>query len=207
MQIDGEQLLMTVAMNKAKNSEEARNAFIKFCSCYEERATQMALVYCSKWKKPESVAYQIVQCAFQKIWQYPTFDKSKSKCKNTDRAILNWIFWIMVHEQTLLSQSGDCSHPDAEDLPLITNPSEFIGEYFKDEYLSDEDFKRMKAELEKRLTQLKEKEITIYLTYKIYERPGRKVPRNVLNKLRTRYNITQDGIRQCLWRTKEQIEG
>lgn len=207
MQIDGEQLLMAVAMNKAKNIEEAQNAFVKFCSCYEERAAQMALVHCNKWKKPESVAYQIVQCAFQKIWQYPTFDKSKSKCKNTDRAILNWIFWIMVHELTLFSQSGDCSHPEAEDLPLITNPSELIGEFFKDEYVSDEFFERMKVELEKRLSRLNEKEITIYLTYKVYERPGRKVPRNVLNKLRTRYNITQDGIRQCLWRTKEQIEG
>ena len=150
-------------VNKAKNLEEARNAFVKFCSCYEERAAQMALVHCSKWKKPESVAYQIVQCAFQKIWQYPTFDKSKSKCKDTDRAILNWIFWIMVHELTLLSQSGDCSHPEAEDLPLITNPSEFIGEFFNDEYVSNESFERMKVELENRLSKLNEKEITIYL--------------------------------------------
>lgn len=207
MQTDGEKLLKTIALNKHTNRDEAQKAFVMFCSSYEKRAAQMALVHCSKWKKPESIAYQIVQCAFEKIWLYPSFDKSKSKCKDTDRAILNWIFWIMVHELTLLSQSGDCSHPEAEDLPLITNPLEFIGEQFRDEYLSDEEIKRMKLELEMLLAGLSEQEITIYLTYKIYDRPGKKMPRNVLNKLRTRYNITQGGIRKCLWRVKQQVEG
>lgn len=206
MQIDGEQLIKTIALNKHTNRDEARKAFVIFCSSYEKRAAQIALVHCSKWKKPESVAYQIVQCAFEKIWLYPSFDKSKSKCKDTDRAILNWIFWIMVHELTLLSQSGGCSHPEAEDLPLITNPLEFIGEAFKDEYLSDEEIERMKLELERIVAGLSEQEMTIYLTYKVYDRPGKKVPRNVLTKLRTRYNITQDGIRKCLWRVKQQVE-
>lgn len=207
MQIDGEQLIKTIALKKHTNRADARNAFEEFCSYYEERAVQMALVHCCKWRRPESVAYQIVQCAFEKIWLYPSFDKSKSRCKDTDRAILNWIFWIMVHELTLLSQSGGCSHPEAEDLPLITNPLEFIGEAFKDEYLSDEEISRMRQELERIVEGLSEQEMTIYLTYKVYDRPGKKVPRNVLNKLRARYNITQDGIRKCQWRVKQLIEG
>ena len=205
--MDGEQLIRTIALNKERDREEARKAFELFCGYYEERATQMALVLCEKWKKPEGDAYQIVQCAFEKIWLYPSFDKSKSNCKDTDKAILWWINWIMVHELTLLSQNGDCSHPEAEDLPMITNPSEFIVEKFKDEFLSDEDFERMKKVLDKLVAGLNEQEMTIYLTYKVYETPGKKVPRNVLNKLRTRYNISQDGIRKCHWRVKEQIEG
>ena len=92
-------------------------------------------------------------------------------------------------------------------MPLITNPLDFIGEAFKDEYLSDEEIERMKLELERIVSGLSEQEITIYLTYKVYDRPGKKMPRNVLNKLRTRYNITQDGIRKCLWRVKQQVEG
>lgn len=207
MQIDGEHLIKTIALNKYTNRDKARNAFVVFCSSYENRALQMALVHCGKWKKPERVAYQIVQCAFEKIWLYPSFDKSKSKCKDTERAILNWIFWIVVHELTLLSQSGGCSHPEAEDLPLITNPLEYIGEVFKAEYLSNEDIEKMKLKLEKIVAGLSEQELTIYLTYKVYERPGKKVPRNVLNKLRTRYNITQAGIRKCQWRVKQQVEG
>ena len=65
----------------------------------------------------------------------------------------------------------------------------------------------MKKMLDKLVNGLNEQEITIYLTYKVYEIPGKKVPRNVLKKLRTRYNISQDGIRKCLWRVKEKIEG
>lgn len=205
--MDGEQLIRTIALNKERDREEARKAFELFCGYYEERATQIALALCEKWKKPEGDAYQIVQCVFEKIWLYPSFDKSKSNCKDTDKAILWWINWIMVHELTLLSQNGDCSHPEAEDLPMITNPSEFIVEKFKDEFLSDEDFERMKKVLDKLVAGLNEQEMTIYLTYKVYETPGKKVPRNVLNKLRTRYNISQDGIRKCHWRVKEQIEG
>lgn len=205
--MDGEQLIRAIALNKERDREEARKAFELFCGYYEERATQIALALCEKWKKPEGDAYQIVQCAFEKIWLYPSFDKSKSNCKDTDKAILWWINWIMVHELTLLSQNGDCSHPEAEDLPMITNPSEFIVEKFKDEFLSDEEFERMKKVLDKLVASLNEQEVTIYLTYKVYETPGKKVPRNVLNKLRTRYNISQDGIRKCHWRVKEQIEG
>lgn len=205
MKIDGEQLIQSVASNKGVDEEKAKEAFALFCGYYEERATKRAIVLCERWKKSEAYAYQIVQCAFEKVWLYPSFDKTKSKCKDTDMAILNWIFWILVHELTLLSQSGGCSHPEAEDLPLITNPTEFIGEYFEDEYLGDDEFDRMRKELARILSELNEQEITIYLTYKLYERPGRKIPRNVLNKLRSRYNISQDGIRKCLWRVKQKI--
>ena len=88
---------------------------------------------------------------------------------------------------------------------MITNPSEFIVEKFKDEFLSDEEFERMKKVLDKLVASLNEQEVTIYLTYKVYETPGKKVPRNVLNKLRTRYNISQDGIRKCHWRVLQAI--
>lgn len=205
--MDGEQMIRTIALNKEKDREEAKKAFILFCGCYEVRATQMALTLCERWKKPESDAYQIVECAIEKIWLYPSFDRGKTNCKDDDRAILWWINSILVHELTMLSQNGGCSHPEAEDLPMITNPSEFIAEKFKDDYLSDEDFERMKKVLDKLVAGLNEQEITIYLTYKLYETPGKKVPRNVLNKLRTRFNISQDGIRKCQWRVKEKIEG
>lgn len=207
MMIDGEKLITTVAFNKAKDREEAEKAFTLFCGYYETRVTQMAVVLCEKWKKPEKYAYQIVVCAFEKVWLYPTFDKSKSKIKDTDLAILNWIHGIMIHELTLLSQRGGCSHPEAEDLPLITNPTEFIDKCFEDEYLTEEAYERMRTELERVMTGLSEQEITVYLTYKVYLKNGKTVPRNVLKKLRERYNITQDGIKHCRLRVEEKIRG
>lgn len=205
--MDGEQLLNSISYYKKANRSEAEKAFALFCGLYETRATQIATVLCERWKKPESFVYQIVYCAFQKVWLYPSFDKNKSRINDTDRAILNWINWILIHELTLLSQRGDCSHPEEEDLPIITNTYEFIGEYFKDDYVSVEETERMRVQLERLLSGLSEQELTIYLTYKVYDRPGKKIPRNVLKKLRTRFNISQDGIRQCHWRVKQQIEG
>ena len=60
MQIDGEQLIKTVALNKHTNRDEARKAFVLFCSSYEKQAVQMALIHCGKWRKPESVAYCVL---------------------------------------------------------------------------------------------------------------------------------------------------
>lgn len=206
MQVDGEQLIKSIACNKGVNKEEAVKSFELFCGYYEERVTQRAVVLCERWKKKESYAYQIVQCAFQKVWLYPTFNKEKSRIKNTDRAILNWIYWILVHELTLLSENGDCSHPEAEDLPLITSPEVFIGEHFKDEHITDDDFEIMRTKLVEILEGLSEQEITIYLTYKLYARPGKKMPRNVLKKLRTRYGITQDAIKHCKIRVEQKLQ-
>ena len=89
--MDGEQLIMTIAKNKKTNREEARKAFDLFCGCYQDRVHQMAVIHCRRWKKSEDYACVIVQCAFDKVWQYPTFEKSKTHFKDTDKAILHWM--------------------------------------------------------------------------------------------------------------------
>ena len=83
MEMDGEQMIRTIALNKEKDREEAKKAFILFCGCYEVRATQMALTLCERWKKPESDAYQIVECAFEKIWLYPSFEGARQIARMT----------------------------------------------------------------------------------------------------------------------------
>lgn len=205
--MDGEQLIMTIRNNKELNREEAKKAFELFCGYYEKEATKIAIVHCQRWKRSEDYAYAIVQCAFEKVWLYPTFDKSKTHYKDTDKAILNWLSKILIRELTLFSAKGNCSHTEPEDLPLITNSAEFIEERFEDEYVSDEDFARMKVQLDMVLAGLSEQEITIYLTYKLYERPGKRIPRSVQKKLRAKYGITQDGIRKSHLRTEQKIGG
>lgn len=206
MIIDGEQLIITIALNKKRNRDEAIKAFKLFCSHYEADALKMALALCEYWKKGEGVAYDIVQCAFEKIWKYPTFDISKSKVKDKDRAIKSWINGILLRELSMFSKKGYCSNPEEEDLPLITSMTAFINEKFKDVYLSDDDFLRMKVELEKLLSGLNQKELTIYLTYKLYQKDNLSMPRSVLKKLRAHLNMHQDAIRQCHCRVKQEIE-
>lgn len=205
IKMDGTKLIMQIAQNKGKNQEEAQKAFALFCSYYEKDALKMAKVICQRYQKPEKYAFDIVQCAFEKVWLYHSFDREKANIKNTDRAILQWISKILYHELMLFSEKGNCSHPEAEDLPLITSTEAFIEEYLDDEYLPEERFSAIKAVLDKAFSELSEQEITIYLTYKLYLKVGKTVPRNVLKKLRSRYKITQDGIKHCRLRVEQKL--
>lgn len=166
--MDGEQLLMIIAKNKETNKEEAKKAFELFCGYYEKEATKIAVALCRSWKRSDDNAFDIVQCAFQKVWLYPTFDKSKTHFKDTDKAIMRWLNTILIREMTLFSQKGNCSHPEPEDLPLITDSGMFVEYYMEDEYMSEEQFEVAKKKLDEIFAGLSEQEITILLTYKLY---------------------------------------
>ena len=204
--MDGEQLIMTIAKNKETNREEAHRAFELFCGYYQEQVTRMAVVHCIRWKKSEDYACVIVQCAFEKVWQYPTFNKDKTHFNDTDRAILHWMDKILYHEMSLFSQKGNCSHPEAEDLPIITSTEAFIEEYIGDDYLSEEQFDAVKKQLDDAFSSLTEQEVTVYLTYKLYLKMNDRVPQRVLKKLRTRYGITQDAIKHCKLRVEQKLK-
>lgn len=204
--MDGEQLIMSIARNKETNREEARKAFELFCGSYEKDVTKMAVALCRSWKRSEDYAYTIVQCAFEKVWLYPTFVKDKKRFKDTDKAILQWMNKILLHEMTLFSQKGNCSHPEQEDLPIITDTGAFIENYFDEDYLSGEQLKILKSKMDNAFAGLSEQEVTIYLTYKLYLKVNDRVPRSVLKKLRARYNITQDAIKHCRLRVEQKLK-
>ena len=147
-----------------------------------------------------------MQCAFEKVWLYPTFVKDKKRFKDTDKAILQWMNKILLHEMTLFSQKGNCSHPEPEDLPIITDSGMFIENYIDEDYLSPEQFDMVKKRLDDAFAGLSEQEVTIYLTYKLYLKVNDRVPRSVLKKLRARYNITQDAIKHCRLRVEEKLK-
>ena len=200
-------MIMMIAQNKDKNREEARRVFELFCSSYEKKAAQEAVIICRRYQRPEQYAFDIVQCAFEKIWLYPTFDKQKTNIKDIDRAIMQWISKILYHELMLFSEKGNCSHPEAEDLPLITSTEAFIESYLENDYLSKERFEALKNRLDEVFAGLSEQEVTVYLTYKLYLKINDRVPRNVLKKLRSRYNITQDAIKHCHLRVEQKLRG
>lgn len=206
MEVNGKMLINTIASNKESNPAVARAAFEQYCSYYEEKLTKLAVVLCKNLKSPEAVAYNIVKCAFEKVWKYPTFKFNRDKFKSIDRAMLSWLFAFLLNEKALYTNNGFCSHPEEEDLPIVTTSSEFVEEKFKEEYISPDDFGVMKHKLDEILAGLSEKEITVYLTYKLYKRVGKRVPGSVLKKLRTKYNFSQGALRQCHYRVKKQIE-
>ena len=204
--MDGEQLIMAIARNKGTNREEARKAFDLFCGNYEREVTKIAVTLCRAWKRSEDYAYEIVQCAFEKVWLCPTFDKRKTHFKDTDKAILRWLNTILLHEMTLFSQKGNCSHPEPEDLPIITDSGVFIENFFDEDYLSEEQFDALRKKLDETFAGLSEQEVTIYLTYQLYLKVNARVPRSVLKKLRARYGITQDAIKHCRLRVEQKLK-
>lgn len=199
-------MIMAIAKNKETNREEARKVFELFCGRYEKDATKIAVALCRGWKKSEDYAYAIVQCAFEKVWLFPTFDKDKTRFKDMDKAILHWLHTILLHEMTLFSQKGNCSHPEPEDLPIITDSGVFIEKYFDDMYMSEEQFVAAKEKLDEIFAGLSEQEVTIYLTYKLYLKVNERVPQRVLKKLRAKYGITQDAIKHCRLRVEQKLK-
>ena len=73
--------------------------------------------------------------------------------------------------------------------------------------LSEEMFEAAKRKLDDAINGLNEKDRIIYLTYKLYLCFGKTVPRNVLKKLRTQLNMSQEAIRQRHFRLSNIIEG
>ena len=197
---------MTRAKCKETNREEAKRAFDLFCGYYQDRVTQVAVILCKRWKKSEDYAYTIVECAFEKVWLYPTFDKSATHYKDTDKAIIQWIQKILCNEMILFSKKGNCSHPDPADFRIITSVDAFIESYFDDDYIDEERLEELKAQLYNTFAALSEQEVTIFLTYKFYARFSPRVPQSVLKKLRTRYGLTQDGIKHCRLRVEQKLK-
>ncbi len=51
-----------------------------------------------KYSFDENIAFEAIQCAFNKVWLYPTFDMSKSHCKDEENAIVIWLIKIAVSQ-------------------------------------------------------------------------------------------------------------
>ncbi|UKK74863.1 RNA polymerase subunit sigma [Segatella bryantii] len=190
---DGVHLLQLIA-NKDKDRNEAENALSLFTSYFEKKLFKPVEIIASKNGYDENVAFEAILCAFNKVWNYPTFEMRKSHCKNEENAIINWLIRIAVSQMYDYSRKGVCAHiTKEEDLSVIENASDFI-----DYHISDYDPHRkleLVQALENKLSILDEKHRIIYLTYKAYHICGKKLPRKVLGKLRKRLGITQVTVR------------
>lgn len=91
--VDGVKLLNIIA-NKENDMDAAKKAFILFIGYFESKIRTFVEVYANKIGYDENVAFEAIQCAFNKVWNYPTFDMKKSSCKNEEKAIIIWLMSI-----------------------------------------------------------------------------------------------------------------
>ena len=191
--VDGIQLLRIIA-NKEKDNKAAADALALFIGYFESKIKKPIEIMASKYGYGNDVAFEAVQCAFNKVWLYPTFDMSKSHCKNKEKAIIVWLIRIATSQMFQFTKHGECAQINSEeDLSIIETSSDFIDFHIND--LEPEIKMEYVLALNEKISALDEKHRVVYLTYKAYQTSGKKLPRKLLEKLRKRLGITQTTIR------------
>ena len=192
--VDGAKLIRIIA-NRNIDEEAARKAFYLFVSYFEIKIKKRVEILALKYGYNENVAFEAIRCAFNKVWLYPTFDMRKSSCTNEENAIIIWLVKIAFSQMCQFTRTGECARiSEKEDLSVIENTEDFV-DSFQVAGLDPLEKMQLIEIMEKKLSLLDEKHRIIYLTYKAYQRSGKKLPRKLLEKLRKRLGLSQSAIR------------
>ena len=192
--VDGVKLIRIIA-NRNIDEEAARKAFYLFVSYFEIKIKKRVEILALKYGYNENVAFEAIRCAFNKVWLYPTFDMGKSSCTNEENAIIIWLVKIAFSQMCQFTRTGECARiSEEEDLSVIENTEDFV-DSFQVAGLDPLEKMQLIEIREKKLSLLDEKHRIIYLTYKAYQRSGKKLPRKLLEMLRKRLGLSQSAIR------------
>lgn len=192
--VDGLRLLQLIA-NKDKDRKAAEGAMHLFVGYFETKIMTWCDIHAQKLGYDENVVFEAIQCTFNKVWLYPTFDIRKSRSKDDERAIILWLQAIAASQMHQFSKKGVCAQINTdEDLSIIDSVEAFI-DTFKITDLDAETKMQYVMAMEKKLSPLDDKHKIIYMTYKAYYTRGKKLPRTVLEKLRKRLDLTQVTVR------------
>lgn len=175
--------------------EAAKSAFHAFCFRFGNDLVKKVEIICKRWGYDKHVAAEIASQVFARFWKYPGYDHTKSKRKDVDTGVKFYLYRIAERELTnfYYREQGISTSP--------YNGSEEIIYDFPEVDLTKHSPERRKA-LEQRfgiiknaLERLGEKHKIIYLTYQAYETPDHKLPRHLLQALRTELDLTQATVR------------
>ena len=192
-QIDAIQLLKAIAQ-KNEDLNAAQDAFTLFTGYFENKIMLSVEKIAKHLGYNENIAFEAIQCAFAKVWYYPSFNMNKARFKDPERAIIAWLTQIAVSQMHQYTKKGECKQiKDEEDLSVIEKPEELISLGFAN--ISEEQKMMLILALNRKLSVLDEKHRIIYLTYKAYQTQGKRLPRTVLEKLRKRLGLVQATIR------------
>jgi hypothetical protein len=177
--------------------DEAKNAFKEFSFRFDKDVIRMSEVACSKWGYDETIAFDIANCVFQRIWKYPSYDHKKSKSKDINKGIKLWMHRIVYTQLANYNNKGYCFEPDNEtDLSVIYTIEDLVKEYAVPDDKKRAILKRMNV-VDEALSLLTPKHKIIYLTYKLYCPDGKSyIPRPVSKKLQEELGLAQGSIRK-----------
>lgn len=189
-------VLISIMADKSRGKMEIDAAFQTFCAKYELRLNRLVEVQCAKLGYSAEIAFKAVECAFARVRRYPTFDKMKTKIKDIDNAIIGWLNRIAYTQVLKFKNGKECAEVNAdEDLAVINNATGFYEVVSQRQYMSDEEKEKKIQWLNAKLAGMEEKHRIVLLTYLAYESQGKKLPRVLTLKLRTKLNLEQSSIR------------
>lgn len=176
---------------------EAENAFKEIIIRFERDVIRMSEVACSKWGYDETVAFDISNCVFQRVWKYPSYKQEKSKSQDIDKGVKLWLHRIVYTQLANYKNKGFCYEADKEtDLSLIETIEDFVEGYGVSDEKKRIILKRMNV-VDEALAHLTHKHKIIYLTYKLYCPDDKTyIPRRVSKKLQEELGLTQGSIRK-----------
>ena len=128
-------------------SETAKEAFRVFTFRYQIILQKKLIPICENWGYDKQVANEIAHSTFERVWKYPTFDITKAKQKDYEKAISFYLYGIAGH---LLA---DYKKSQNEDANPFTGDEEIIREFPDIENM--EIGKERKAILQERFEHLK----------------------------------------------------
>lgn len=189
--------LLSIISWKDEMLEDAKKAFEEFCFRFDEDLLKKCEIICKNWNYSKTVALEIRDCTFSRVWKYASsFKPEKVKAKTIDQGIKLWIYKISSSQLANYHDRNTCHEPEKEDLEIISTIDEML------EYTIGEDIetkRQLKKELEildKILNGLNKKKKIIYLTYKTYEHLGIYNFKSAKKKLRDELNLSQASVRK-----------
>lgn len=191
---------------KNEYPEEAKIAFCEFCLRYDQAVLKTAEINCCKWGYSETIALDIVNCTFARVWKYPSYNHEKSKAKDIDSGIKRWLFKIAFTQLANYNSKGTCHEPDVEtDLSLIYTIDELIEKATVDKTQKRQLKEKLRI-VDEAISLLSEKHRVIYLTYKVYTASGNNIPRPVSLKLQEELDLVPASIRKYKEQAIKQVE-
>ncbi|QBZ98869.1 hypothetical protein GS03_02381 [Flavobacterium sangjuense] len=176
-------------------SSTADDAFMVFCFRFQLQLLKKLIPICKQWNLDQDYTVQLGEKVFDRFRKYAgSFNKDKCN-KEIDTCVLFFLFRIA---QNLLP--GFKNEILGNDLSPYIGDEEIIKDFPDMEQSNMQpsklrELKRIQEIIQNALDRLSPKHKIIYLTYKMHEKDGYKLPRKLLESLRSELDLSQATIR------------
>jgi len=172
----------------------SKSAFQTFVFRFTIELTRKCEFICKNWGLDKYAALEVSQRTFKRFWKYTSFDITKRKEKDIDKAVLYYLYGI-AHRQL----SDYYNQKNGINISPYDGTEKIVTDFpISDNNFDVSEFKNPQSHYQavrKALSNLSEKHKVIFLTYSAYEFHGNNLPSHLLESLRSYLNLSQATIR------------